>query len=72
MQRTYSYEIERKLNHRKGSVGISVEGRGLIIAAAMPAGFLGIFQLVLVTHLIMLDYCRKDYWELFLCTISNL
>jgi hypothetical protein len=39
--------------------------------AAMPAGFLGISQLLLVTPLIMLDYCRRDYWELFLFTISN-
>jgi hypothetical protein len=33
--------------------------------AAMPADFLGISQLLLVTPLIMLDYCRRDYWELF-------
>jgi hypothetical protein len=58
------------LDRRKGSGGISVEGGGLIIAAAMPAGFLGISKLILVTPLIMLDYCRKDYWELFLCVKS--
>ena len=53
------------MDSKKGSGGISVEGGGLIIAVAMPASFLGISQLLLVTHLIMLDYYRKDYWELF-------
>ena len=37
----------------------------MIIAAAIPAGFLGISKLILVTPLIMLDYFGKDYWELF-------
>ena len=58
------------MDHKKGSIGISVEGGGLIIAAAMPIGSLGISKLILVTPLIMLDYCRKDYWELFLCVKS--
>ena len=68
---SYSYEIERKLDRMKGSGGISVEGGGLIIAVTMPAGFLGISKLILMTSLIMLDYCGKDYWGLFLCKISN-
>ena len=57
--------MERKLDRRKESGGISVEGGGSIIAMAMPAGFLGISKLILVTPLIMLDYCGKYYWELF-------
>ena len=58
------------MDRRKGSGGISVEGGGSIIATAMPAGFLGISKLILVAPLIMLDYCRKDYWELCLCVKS--
>ena len=58
------------MDSKKGSGGISVEGGGSIIAMAMPAGFLGISKEILVAPLIMLDYCRKDYWELFLCVKS--